>query len=170
MGLTRIQRAKQTQLALARASRHGQGSSADSSINSDDICDWDGTVNHYLSENSDDEWTDSDNDSDSDCGDADDLDIACDLCGPDLLRSMQAEALLELPYLLEAESEQEKKEATPYSTIMDTKSKKEWKKAEAKRSFGYNGLSDRTQRLHAQQARAKEEKDAATRKGYVMRT
>ena len=61
MGLTRIQKAKRAQLALARAARHKHSKeTVDDSDDDAEFCSWDGTINHYLSDNSDSEWTDSD--------------------------------------------------------------------------------------------------------------
>ena len=41
---------------------------------------------------------------------------------------------------------------------------REWRKAESSRKLGYNGLSVRTKRFHAQKAREKEKVDAEMRK------
>lgn len=54
---------------------------------------------------------------------------------------------------------------TPYEKISEVNlTTNEWKKAEKKCGFGYNGRAEKTQRTHRQQAREKAEKDAITRK------
>ncbi|KAG6870854.1 hypothetical protein C0992_012265, partial [Termitomyces sp. T32_za158] len=48
------------------------------------------------------------------------------------------------------------KRKTPYEEIQVSRTKKEWKKAEAVRSLGYNGQSERNIRYQAQKARERE--------------
>jgi hypothetical protein len=56
---------------------------------------------------------------------------------------------------------------TAYQTITKSKTRAEWKIAEANHRLGYNGQATRTRQLHAQKARQKEEKDKETRATYV---
>jgi hypothetical protein len=51
-------------------------------------------------------------------------------------------------------------QSNSFESIMTIKGTKEWKKAEAKRSLGYNGLSDRTHR-HKRQKQQENEASAA---------
>lgn len=60
------------------------------------------------------------------------------------------------------------KRITSWDRIMKPCTNKEWKKAESKRSLGYNGLSDRRQRELRQKARDKEKVDEKLRKTYVV--
>jgi len=60
------------------------------------------------------------------------------------------------------------KQLTSWDEIMKPCTKKEWKQAESKRGFGYNGLSERRQRELRQKAREKERVDEKLRKTYVV--
>jgi len=122
---------------------------------------WTGGVNYVPSDSdpdSDDEdWKDTDWDgggaeSDEDCNE--DLE---DLEGQDLL-----DALRNKWELLQQELEDLAK-PTPYEHISKKTGAREWKKAEAKRALGYNGLSARRKREIAQKLREKEEQDKVTR-------
>jgi hypothetical protein len=119
--------------------------------------DWTGGVNHVLSDSENDEdWediysaseaSDSDNDEDHDLE---------ELEGQDLVEGLHKYWALEL---------QELAQLTPYELLLQKKIPKEWKKAEAKRELGYNGLSDRRKREIAQKLRIKEEQDKVIREG-----
>ena len=116
-------------------------------MNSNDnaeFCSWDGTINHYLLDNSDSECTDSNSDledTNSDLGEAGKDNIATELHRDALLRNLQEEALQELPHILETNVP-----ASAYKTIMEKKTKSDWMKAEQNRRLSYNGLSDPTKR------------------------
>ena len=56
-------------------------------------------------------------------------------------------------------------EVTGYGKVASSRlTGTEWRKAESSRKLGYNGLSARTKRFHAQKAREKEKVDAEMRK------
>jgi len=85
-----------------------------------------------------------------------------DLEGEELIESLRKEIEHEISLLEEFNT-------TPYEKISQANlTTNEWKNAEKKRGFGYNGHAERTQREHRQRAREKAEKDAVTRKRYVM--
>ena len=110
-------------------------------------CDWDGSVNHCLSSDSD--WEDE-----SDDGfESDDTEFS-ELEGEDLKESLQKALEAELALLTQL---------TPYEVILQATSK-EWKRAEQNRGLGYNGQSDRTRRCHEKKARDKENEDKELRK------
>ena len=120
--------------------------------NSDEECDWNGTVNYCplgLSD-SDFEWTDSESESDTD----DETEYS-ELEGEGLVESLQKSLEEELKSL---------KKLTPYETLKQDINGKIWKKAEQNRGFGYNGKSDRTKRHHTKKVRDKEEEDKIKRK------
>ena len=79
-------------------------------------CDWDGSVNHCLSSDSD--WEDE----------LDDTEFS-ELEGEDLKESLQKALEAELALLTQL---------TPYEVILQATSK-EWKRAEQNRGLGYNG-------------------------------
>jgi len=54
-------------------------------------------------------------------------------------------------------------EPSVHSAIMHKQTKKDWKKAESRRSLGYNGQSERTKRHHVRLAQEKEKEDAKLR-------
>ncbi|KAF8220442.1 hypothetical protein L208DRAFT_1382661 [Tricholoma matsutake] len=116
------------------------------SLNSDKECDWDGTVNHYLSSVRDSAWTDSEADDEDDSEGTE----YSDLEGDSLVESLQK--------TLEAELESLRK-PTPYEAIKQDLSTKNWKKAEQNQGFGYGGHSDQTKRCHDKKVHDKEEED-----------
>jgi hypothetical protein len=121
------------------------------SLNSDKECDWDGTVNHYLSSDSDCAWTNSEADDEDDSEGTE----YSDLEGDSLMESLKK--------TLEAELESLRK-PTPYEAIKRDLSTKDWEKAEQNQGFGYGGHSDRTKRRHDKKTRDKEEEDKNLRK------
>lgn len=118
--------------------------------NSDEECDWDGTVNRCSLSDSDFEWTDSESDAD----DESETEYS-ELEGDGLVESLQKSLEEELESL---------KKLTPYEVLEQDISGKIWKRAEQNRGFGYSGRSDRTKRRHAKKARDKEEEDKNLRK------
>ncbi|KAJ7267175.1 hypothetical protein C8J57DRAFT_1228787 [Mycena rebaudengoi] len=102
----------------------------------DDDCGYDGGVSTFFSDN--DEYA-PDGDSDSEFTESDLSDF-----DEDILETLKTElASLAKP-------------ATVNDALGKSKSKKDWKKAEANRSLGYNGLSIRTIQRHAKDARDRE--------------
>jgi hypothetical protein len=110
---------------------------------------WTGGVNHHVS---------SESDSDSDFGlstsESESEEEFSELEGDDLLESLQRQAAEEAELL---------KKPTPYEELKRNIQAPEWKKAEAKRGFGYTGNSGRTKRRHEKVARDKGVEDAKSR-------
>lgn len=80
---------------------------------------------------------------------------------------LEGDALLEsVDRSVAAAEDEEAALRSAFDAIMEPKTQRDWKKAEAKRAGGYTGRSERTERLHRQQAREKEEKDALLRSRY----
>jgi hypothetical protein len=113
-------------------------------------CDWDGTVNHCLSSDSDYAWTDSDTK-----GYNSDETEYLELEGEDFLESLQNSLQAEMELL---------GNPTPYETIKRGISVKDWKKLEQTQGFGYTGNSDRTKWRNDKKARDKEGEDMNLRK------
>jgi hypothetical protein len=110
-----------------------------------DDCGYDGGVSTFFSD--DDEYA-PDGDSDSEFTESDLSDF-----DEDILEALKTElASLAKP-------------ATVNDALGKSKSKKDWKKAEANRSLGYNGLSIRTIQRHAKDAR-----DRETHRGEVEKS
>ena len=113
---------------------------------------WTGGISHpfKLSDSEDDSvWLDSDTDVDSD----EDFDLE-ELEGQDLVEGLKKYWEQELQLLTQQ---------TPYELLLQKKTSRDWKTAEAKRGFGYNGLSDRRKREVNQKLREKEERDKVIR-------
>ena len=119
-------------------------------IHWDIVLDWDGTVNHYLSSDSDSVWTDSEADDEDDSEGTEYSDLEGDSLVESLQRTLES---LRKP--------------APYEAIKQDLSTKNWKKTEQNRGFGYSGHSNRTKRRHNKQARDKEEEDKNLRKSRV---
>ena len=85
----------------------------------------------------------------------DDLDLE------EILQNLREQSMLEV----QAEVEKLLK-PMPYKTIMKKRSIQDWKKAEANRNLGYNGMSDRTKRFHEKNQRDRAEAAEASRKTF----
>lgn len=113
---------------------------------------WDGSVNNIPDECV---WTDESETDDCSFADSD---------SESVISAVEAEGEV-LSKGLEKQLEIESTLLTAHKRYLKaTVSRKEWKRAEAKRGFGYNGLSERTKRFHSQLAREKENRDAGIRK------
>jgi hypothetical protein len=112
-------------------------------------CSWTGGVNHTMS--SDSALSDSDSYDDWE-SDSDFSELEAD----DLIESLRAEVEKEM-------REEMQVLPTLYQKLTQPVSSKEWRKAESNRALGYNGLSSRSNRRHAQEVREKDAKDANTR-------
>ena len=115
---------------------------------------WTGGVIHVFSDSEDEHWADSDSTSENDSG-FDDLE---ELEGEELIRSLQIKCQHKLDL-------KQRAKPTPlaYNGLLHTKTPKDWKMAESKRSMGYNGLSKRRKREVAQKTQETEAKDKVTR-------
>jgi len=157
--MARPRKAQKTAAARARAGKVQKKLVSDSNDSDLECTGWSGGVNHVLSDSEHDEdWEDvhsvsedsTADDSDSD-GDLEELE------GQDLLEG------LEKHWEVEQEM-QDLMKPMLYDILMGKKMVKEWKRVEAKRGLGYNGLSDRRKREINQKQREKEERDKDTRK------
>ncbi|KAL0056655.1 hypothetical protein AAF712_016739 [Marasmius tenuissimus] len=160
MGLTRAQKSHRARAAKARRTRHPSHESttqSDSDPEIDDsICDWDGTINHYVMDisdedsnnSSDSEWSSESRESDEESDEEWDLESEGNCV---VLERMRAEAAQELAKLLEPSATEE---------LMKPKTDKEWKEAGKSMRGVYTGSSARTQRRKDKELRDKETKDA----------
>jgi hypothetical protein len=137
---------------------------AENDLDSDIECTgWTGDISHVLSDSEDDEdWEDADSEdsedseeSESDEDSDEDFDLE-ELEGQDLVEGLRKCWELELEL-------QKLTQPTSYEVLLQKKTSKEWKTAEAKRGLGYNGLSDRRKREINQKLREKEELNKVTR-------
>lgn len=158
-----LARARQIRLEARRAppkpspsdTDTGKNGQADNESSEDDIkcTGWSGGVSHHVS-SGDEPIIISDNTSEGE---------------------EEVEELSGTPELEEVLQGSETPEVTPqsgagtdaYSAIMQKQTGKDWKKAESRRSLGYNGQSARTKRYHEQLARKKEEENAKLRNRWV---
>ena len=134
---------------------YDESPAVEDSDDGDSVCCWDGGVNSWSDNESDDaEWVDEEdlqaaNEQDEDASEAESLQ------GDELMDSLVKEAQQELEML---------KKMTPYEKIKTrTVSSQEWAKAESKVGVK-NGLSPRTARRHDKDQRDKEKTDANLRK------
>ena len=157
-----LARARQIRLEATRAPPEPSSSDtdtvengqADSESSGDDVkcTGWNGGVSHYVS--SDDKLIiiSDDNSGEEEVG---------ELSGSELEEVLQRH-LKTLEVTLQSSAE-----TNAHSAIMHEQTKKDWKKAESRRSLGYNGQSARTKRHHEQLARKKEKGDAKLRNRWV---
>jgi hypothetical protein len=112
---------------------------------------WTGGVNHASDSDSDRDFNPS-SASESEPGSDEEF---SELEGDELLESLQRQAAEEAKLL---------QKPVPYEELRRAVSRQEWKKAEAKRGFGYTGNSGRTKRRQEKSARDRSDKDAKLRK------
>jgi hypothetical protein len=135
------------------------------SLNDDECTSWTGGISHILSDSEDSDedvdWEDTDenltSEMDEDSDSDEDLDLE-ELEGQDLVEALKKYWELEMEL-------QKISQPTPYELLLQKRNLKpqEWKKVEARRGLGYDGLSDRRKREIKQQLRKKGEKDKLTR-------
>lgn len=115
-----------------------------------DCTSWRGGVNHILSSDEDRDGS-SESESSSSDGEVDELE------GDELRASLEARY-----------TSTDIKNLGLYGPLTQSTTRREWKKAEANRSLGYNGHAARTKRHHAKLARDREVKDAKMRQRCVI--
>jgi len=132
------------QKRLRTADKEDETASTHTDSDSDvEVTSWTGGVKNHLIVS---------DDSDSDHFDNTEWEMECsedeidELEGEELIESLRKEIEHEISLLKELDP-------TPYEKISQVNlTTKEWKKAEKKRGFGYNGRAEKTQRTHRQQA------------------
>ena len=115
------------------------------SSNDNEVTKWTGSVNYIF----------SDQESESEEGSEEEW--AKELKGQELAESLQIMVEMRIEEL-------ELASHTPYEEIIHSKSRQDWKRAESKRSLGYNGHSEWTKQHHNQQARLKVKTDLQLQK------
>jgi hypothetical protein len=120
---------------------------------------WTGGVNHVFSDSEDEDpsWTDTDTGTESENSDFDDLE---ELEGEELIKSLQMKCQHELDLELDLK---QLATPTPYESLLQTKTPKDWKIVESRRALGYNGRSNRRKREVAQEIREKDARDKVIR-------
>ena len=137
----------------AGTTENGEADNESSRDNDIECTGWSGGVSHYVS--SDDEPIIISGD------DSEDDEEVEELSGSELEELMGRQ--LKTPEV----TSQPSAELNTYSKIMHQRTQGDWKKAESRRSLGYNKLSTRTKRYHEQVAREKAREDAKLRNRWV---
>ncbi|KAF8977234.1 hypothetical protein BDQ17DRAFT_1440745 [Cyathus striatus] len=123
-----------------------------------DECAWDGTVNHWASENDSDDsdYWESEDSTSSSGSETDSEDEFFELEGEELVKSLERQVWHEVEEL-------EQCHVTGYEAIQRKISKKEWKIAE-QLQVTYTGNSDQSKQRHNKKARDKEVADSVLHK------